>query len=1520
MTMKTDKVKKGIIGIEMLIPVFLLMFSIIIIFAGIEWSMNTLSLMAEEKQITQMDAEILGMNQLYIEPSLKFTMQEITRELALHGGLSSEILANNKLFVLKGTSNAAKSSIEQDIENDFAAGNLNFPSVDSQMKVEGNILYWSYVAGENLNIETIPYKYDYVPYIGTDLGCGACPASVTFPGSSIIMIKSLQGSLERYDWDGSNWILSETYTDLAVISTDAMVNLKVTAGSEAHIKGAHTIDSAFEPLFPKISYPGDALAQRYEFPRFTDIMMSDRLNLFRSDYGSSKTSIGSTLSLGTWNSFFIPIDENENKTISFYGGNRIVSNTGLVSMENTDHLVIELDNRYWKLFSIAETFMDNVTDVNFLAQEQTINAYYQKKYPSYDIFRENTAKTCTDEWKVVLADNTYNCSGQQKDNLHNDIDTCSPSNHIDSTLYIKEITVDSHGYDMGETINVYVDVICVPGEEFVSTIAYSFAESDWDDIKGDTITCPPLTMVSDGGYIRLSESFVMATTYSTHHIRASVGRASKGDSAGETCMDSSVADNDEITFEYIGVVVSSFYADSVKDSCFDGDMKCMFQDSCNDKYSGTPPVLEPKDTSDKFVTLKAKENGLYTSKPIRFDITDDFNYDFGQKFTGKSVVPFFYGDIDKEDLADNITAPGTDMYLTFNYGSNTTIGCGEREDVITEINVYLNDYNGYVAAFLEEINPDLKGTDSEDFFKKQKIVFDDAAKFKIAKNIEDNGYIDLKLQVKTDKYGENLPSQMYTERNERVYIFDNLINGAYPSMIMDINPLDEENIHDISIENGFAEATGIAVDKDENIYIINSDEHRLHKYNNYSIFQGYMDLPDQSPQGIDIDIPTGNIYITFKNHKNVTRYSSFFNSKDFGLNAGIPPTPFEMCNNNINNPTDVAVYENVVFVANDINSIYYCLADEVTSVSLEDVLAGHKIDAISIDSAEKKLYAKVKIPVYDAFGNLLYYGLHYHVYDLSVWATGTNNLVKASETLPIGFNFKKFDIYTPVEGGDRQAYFVRDTDPKSDTYALLDDFTLNIDFGNTLQLELESMADVEGLTDRIEYYEDGCNGVVVKDDCNLLWIQYALNEYYDKYDLYNPANCGAGATAEDAAIVKSLLGLPQSANIPCTQTIDSANINPFPGSYMEVKMKDKIIGPRIEALIRQYNDLYNSDEIYIDVDYKIQSDFGVGWNIDDFWAEEDSFSTGSVNTGVGCACRGKTTSCLSGYSGHGILKTIRRTNSWCEYKYGATYSLNITIEDKNTEVWDPILHDMTTLKFKYGFEWSDIDDTITNTYTADKRDLGAYLAGDEAYCSPAYTPDVCHVQNGIANYYDHINDPLECPGREGTGVTYNVLHCQNDDYGYCYGPTHQHCRSCGEGCTSCYSHRHKSCYNYGCVAKYNNAVTTDFNRYETCHGPQIPPPPPIPPTEDEDDEDETSIVSLNMTFNVDATTGTPNAMTDLVSFTYDISGLGSPTIDTKFTPGTPSPVSPSGCNGGYAGSLTIYVNKSYVGDLFVKSC
>ena len=1583
--MRTEAGRKAVVGVEMLVPVFLLMFALIVIFAGIEWSMNTLSLMAEEKQITQMDAEILGLNQLYIEPSLRFTMQDVTRDLALHGGLSSDILANRKLFVLEGTSNEDIEDIRQKLEKDFADGNLDFPSVESQMKVEGNILYWSDVKGENQIVETIPYKYNELPYSSTTIGCDSCPGSIVFKNSSTLLIKNLKGSLNKYvRGDGGAWVLPEAYTGPTVISSGVEIMLEAVDDSEADLEGAYDITSAFKPIFPDVSYPGDALSQRIAFPRFTDIMMSDRLNTYRSDYGSSKTSVGSTLSLGTWNAYFIPQDSDSTTTLSFYGGNRIASNTGFVSMENTDPVMVRLDNSYWKLFGIAEEFFDDVKDDDFLSSSidspKTIDAFYRKKYESFDIFRENRAKTCTGEWQDVHSNNTYTCSGQQDDNIYDDVDTCYASSHTDSGLYIKEITIDSHEYDAGEPINVYVDIICVPDEEFVWTVAYSWTESDWEFIESGTSVCPGITMISNGGSTRLTESFTMECVANcpTQHIRASVGKAGKGDSAGEICMGSSHADNDEITFEHLASVVStSLYADYVNDSCFDGDTECRFSKTCNEKYSDAPPVLRPKNAGDKFATLKA--DSLYTSKPIRFDVADDFNYDYRQKFIDKNIVPFLYDKISDDDLADNISAPNTEMYLTFNYGSNTTLGCGEREDIIEEIKVYLDDYYGK-ATLLATINPDLEATDNEDFFREQKIRFSTSARDRIAKNIADNGYIDLKLQVKTSEYGENMPSQMYTDRNQRVYIFDNLLSGAYPSRIIDINPEVEKNDIDPTIENGFAEAKGIAVDRDGNIYVINHDDSRLHKYNKYGMFKGYMDLPDLDPRGIDIDTATGNIYISYYDGKNITRYDNFFDSRDFALNPGIPPRAFEMCTAfGSAHPTDVTYYKGTLFAVFDNNKLDFCHPQSNSWFigSLPDVSAGDKIMAISADSAADKLYAKVIKPVFDPVTSTTTNYRYYYVYNLSAYLSAANPTTTYitrldSETIPIDFSFEKFDIYTPKEGGDAQAYFVRDTSSKPDTYALLDDFTLNIDFGNNLRVDVDSIENVEGLTDKIKYYEDGCGSVAVKDDCEVLWIQYALNEYYDKFDLYNAANCGAGATEDDAARIKSLLGLQQSDSIPCTQTIDSANIDSFLGAFMRVKVEDKIIGPRIEDLVRQYNDDYNGDEIYIDVDYKINSDFSTSWDSDEYWAEKDSYSTGSINTGVPCACKGKSQSCLGGYSGDGVSSRTHRTNSWCEYKYGAIYSFNITIEDRSTDVWDPVLHKMTTLKFKYGFEWSVLDKEIDNIYTADERDLAPYRGGhsdfDDSYSGTycGYSPDFCHVQNGIPNYEHYLGDSLDCPSNAGDPVTYNVLHCQNDDYSICYGPRHSH--SCGEGCS--YTHRHKSCTRYeDCPSKASNAKYIDFNYYksacpvsnyvEVSTPPAVTPPATPDPDDDcccdEDgnpialegdgscsgvdcccDDDEDCIDGESEFLLDDITINSHEAsVSDPVSITYDMSYLNTLCIKTTFNPATPTPIIPNGCNcapmenlpqypniltedSGSIKDLTIYINKSYVGTLSIE--
>lgn len=1521
---------KGVSGIEMLIPIFLMMFSLIVIFAGIEWGVNTLVLMDEEKQVTQMDTELLSVTDLYITPSLKYAMQEVTRDLALHGGLSSDILDNYKLFVESGMSDSDKDDLEDDIVSDFNNGNLNFPSITNPpMKVEGDILYWSYydkVSGTNN--ETIPYEYDFIGSITPYNLCGTC--SLEWSPPYTYLITDIKGTVNRYDVDDGNYILSGQYTGPTVISGNTQIKLNMSKDTEsAKVEGVYNIRSYFEPLFPSISYPGDALAQRTVFPRFTDVMLSDRLNNYRSDYGDSKTDIGSTLSLGTWNAFFVPVLMELDKTLAFYGGNRLVESTSSIKMENDDPVKSELDNRYWKLYDIATLFMDDVTDNDFLDDPLTMNAYYSEKYAAPDLFRDMVPKTCSEEWQGVLGDPSYSCDGQQDNNIYStepQNDKCTnPSSHTDSSTHIREIILNSGEHMVGDTLQVEVGIDCGIGDNPVDdkiywTISYSADGIEWDNKETDSFTCGYINALDT--YKRIKRSFTILSARPTQYVRASV--TADPNEAGSTCMTGDKSDNDDMTFDIITSYSSgNLYSPSADDSCFDGDDGCSLKDTCSLRYADNPPVLTPKDSSDQFSILK--NDRLYRSKPLTFDVMDNFNNNYRKKFTDMGLVPFIYETINKTTLADNITL-ADEVYFTFNYGSTTTLGCSEREDIISDVSIFLTDSSNK-NILIGSFNPDLKGTDSEDFFKKQTIVLDTTAKSKIAQNIKVDGKVNFVIGVTTEEYGENLPAQMYTERNSRVYVYDVLTKGVSPSMTIDINPDYMTDSLEPSMDYGFKNAKGVAVDKDGNIYVIDSDDPRLYRYNSFGTFNGWMDLPGLDPRGVDIDTSNGNIYISYHDGQNITRYDNFFDSRDLVQDAGIPQTPFQMCGRFANaNPIDVAFYKGTIFTIFEDDRLDYCKSSSNSWYvgSLPDVAGTDKIMAISVDQAEDRLYAKVNKPTgnVDVNGNPTYYR-HYYVYDLSGFVDDptTSSITRISGgTIPIDFSLTYFDIYTPQKGGDTQAYFTYMTKTKKDTSALLDDFRFNIDFGDTFKIEVESMDNVKGLTDRIEYYEDKCGPVILKENCQILWSQYALNEYYDKFDLYNRDNCGAGATAEDAAIVKSLLGLPQSANIPCSQTIDSANIIPFPGTYMEVKMKDKIIGPRIEALVRQYNDHYNGDEIYINIDYKIDSDFGMGWDSDEYWEEKDSFGTGSINTGVACSCSGKSQTCLSGYSGNGVSSTIHRTDSWCEYKYGAIYSFNITIEDKNTDVWDPVLHRMTTLKFKYGFEWSDIDDSITITYTADERDLGTYLAGDEAYCAPAYTPDVCHVQNGIANYYHHINDPAECPGREGTGVTYNVLHCQDDDYGLCYGPLHKHCRSCGLGCKSCYSHRHKSCYNYGCQNNYNNAVNIDYNHYETCHGPQAPPTPPTPPTEEEDDEDEDSVVCLNMTLDVVATTGVPDPVSDFVNFSYDISSLGSSSLDTTFTPGTPSPVSPIGCNSGYAGSLKIYVNKSYVGELFVEPC
>ncbi|MBW6462409.1 MAG: hypothetical protein K0B07_05165 [DPANN group archaeon] len=1409
--MAYNKKIKGVSGIELLIPIFLMMFSLIVIFAGVEWGVNTLVLMDNEKKVTQMDTELLSVTDLYITPSLKYAMQEVTRDLALHGGLSSEILKNYKLFIEAGTST---SPFETQIENDFNHGNLDFPSITNPpMKIEGDILYWSYVLGENNNKKTIPYTFDLIssttPYklYGT--------RSLQWSPPFTYLITDVDGTVNKYDVVGTNYILSGQYTGPAVISGDTLIKLNMSGGTgSANVEGVYNISSYFEPLFPRISYPDDALAQRTIFPRFTDIMLSDRLNSYRSDYGDSKTDIGSTLSLGTWNAFFVPVLMELDKTVAFYGGNRIVETTSSIEMQNTDPVKSELDNRYWKLFDLANLFMGTITDNDFLDDTLTMNAHYSESYVGHEIFRDKSSKTCSDEWGI-------SCDGITENTVATP--SCTPSPSSTTELYIKELTIDSHEYELSEIINVKLFVDCIYNEYFNWTIAYYDGGIDWGYNKTGTTKCPSFA----GGSITISEQLAMESTYSgIHLIRASVGNDST-DILGSTCMS---ADNDDVTFTYLGVAGSYMYADDyVNDTCFDGDKNCIFQKTCNDKYQGTPPQLRPKNPSDKFTTLTAKD-GSYESVPIIFDVEDNFNNNYHQKFVNMGLVPFIYENMTKEELAKNISV-ADEVSLTFNYGSDTTIACSEREDIIEKVTVFML-YNPTLLPSITvetfvmtpqkltedtsrieigSINPELGATDSSDFYKKQKIPLNKAL---IAEVINKTGTAEFTIRVDTVANGENIPAQMYPEINSRIYAYDVLTKGAYPSRTIDINPTYITNSLEPSMNYGFKNAKGIATDSYGNIYVINSDDHRLYRYNRFGTFNGWMDLPDLDPRGVDIDTRNGNIYISYYIGKNITRYDNFFDSRNLAQNPGIPPKPFQKCSRFASAyPTDVAFYKGTVFTIFEDNKLDYCKTSSDSWLiinTLPDVAGTDKIMAISVDQAEDRLYAKVNKPTgfVDVNGNPTYYR-YYYVYDLSVFVNTLNptSITRIiDETIPINFSLTYFDIYTPQKGGDTQAYFTYMTKSKKDTYALLDDFRFNIDFGDTFKIEVESMENIKGLTDRIEYYDDGCGSVTKKDNCETLWGTYALNEYFKEISYFNKStdvdctelNQGLGPVDnETISKIKTILNIPQDDTILCTKTIDSANIPIlFIGDYMELKIKDKIIGPRIINEVRRLNDVYNSEGIYIDVDYTINSDFGTGWDDDGFWKEKDKYVDTRVTSTI-CTCETTSSASCGSYTGR-ASDFYEKTESYCEYSYGAIYSMNVTIEDKNTNIWDPILHDMTSLKFKYGFEWSVLDNIISHIYIADER-------GGQRYCG--ITPEGCHKQDTFVNYDDAEDDPDDCDANIGADVTYVGKTCITDTHGTCWTGGYHDCNyyscNCGTSgdppsysCDTCHEH----CKTYTCSA------------------------------------------------------------------------------------------------------------------------
>ncbi len=228
--------KKGISGLGLLIPVFVILFALILIVSGMEWAIDTLSLMHNEKQVTQMDAELLSINDLYIKPSLKHAMQDMTRDLALHGGLSSEILDNREFFLEATANNANISNRNTQIEDDFNDGDLDFQGVDPlPMKVEDDILYWSYTIDENDNVKTIPYSYDGIPHTEVFIVYTIAPVSITLTPPYIVMITHIKGEVKQYDSAGN---YMKKYTAPTVLSGDTEVTLWVEqAGHEASFAG-----------------------------------------------------------------------------------------------------------------------------------------------------------------------------------------------------------------------------------------------------------------------------------------------------------------------------------------------------------------------------------------------------------------------------------------------------------------------------------------------------------------------------------------------------------------------------------------------------------------------------------------------------------------------------------------------------------------------------------------------------------------------------------------------------------------------------------------------------------------------------------------------------------------------------------------------------------------------------------------------------------------------------------------------------------------------------------------------------------------------------------------------------------------------------------------------------------------------------------------------------------------------------------------------------------------------------------
>ncbi len=1487
---------KGSVGLELLVPLFLMVFAIVVIYTGIEWGVNNMVLMEQEKQINQMDTELLSINDLYISPSLRFSSQAVTRDLSENGGLSSDIIANKKLF--SRIDYLHDDSMESDIESDFESGDMDFPSVESHIKVVGDYFYWSYVDSVDKTYETIPYRYDEIDYSldGSD-------GRKAIVGPYTVLLTDMDGSVTvEYD-DGTEEII----TGPSVISGYQDVHID-TGDSSVRVLGAQDIDSDIKPLFPDISYTGDAYEQRYDFPLFADSMMDSNLNSYRSDYGSSNADIGSDLSLGTWKGYLVPTDSKD-ETISFYGGNRLVHRTEEIEMKNSDPVMSSDPNRYWYLYDIANEMYGEFRDDDFLYEDLTIDAHYTRDMiGGADIFRDVTTKTCDYEWGSV----GISCSDAEDENTD-----CPVSHDPGETPYIEEMAIRPSKPKMGEMVDVSFTIECETGQDVVWRVSYNSGDpDDFEEFhESGTFTCGGLDSISiiDSSKYEETVSFSVATTLDVQDIRASVGLASDN-SVDDVCMD---GDNDDMTFEILDSSSrGTYYAQSTKDRCFDGDVGCMVKTECSDDYSKEKTIS----SDHNMIRLKGDDKS-YVSENAQFDFVTEFNEDFKDGYIDDGQIPFIFKDMDASEIADHV-ASAQDITFTFDYGSDTTIACGEREDIISDMRLYLVGSDLSVST-----NPDLEGTSHDKVFKTHSIDITDM-KDEMASMIRSDGRISLKLDIETLSKGENLPDAMYPESHNRIYMYDNYEYGDIPRNYIDMPSKDHENTKSKSGGYGFIESYGMATDSEGNVYVIDGDDPDdplLYRYNRHGVFTGYMDILAESPRGVDVDTGTGNIYISYLDSDKVVRYTNFFDTREFIQDPGSPSYPTEI-DGVIGDALDIAFYDGNLFAATDDNRLYYHIYgdDRWGKLGLKGISGNHKIHRVSVDQESSTLYLKILKPTDDGI-----YDVEYMEYDLSSWPEDLASIEPSDEeSFSVGFTIDYFDIYSPSETGNKKVYMLKRTKDKHDVHALLDDLKLDIGFKD-LKIEAESFHAVENLTDRIEYYDDGCGNAHEKDSCPSLWKDYALNEHFRETSIFNHSNSYDDCIDLNYSIDRNTKDILKAYGlntlndaITCDHTIDDAAIDQYPSAYLEHKIEDKIIGPRIEAKIREFNDKYNDEGIYIQADYVIDSDFGINWD-DDGYFKSIRKDHESKKTGYACRCKGRSKSCGHG---DGNREYIYKTETFCEYVYGSIFRINITIEDSKVKVWDPVTHKMISQRFKYGVEGSVYDGNIDYRYIADERGgWSSAISGVPVYCSSHSPIGSCHVQSilednrDIPDYEDKEDDPGDCPEYAGSSVTYNELHCENDDYDKCSSPIKTKKVDCGEDCTKTITYRTYSCYRYDdCSSKWDNAKD-DVTYYKTCDT-EIKFDPPEPPKDNNETEDEL------IEFDITSLISNKCQTTDPCIMGLDVSSIDNDDkvkSDWSPNPSLPPSYSPSDniCERSVSsGYLEISVNNTYEGKLFVEDC